>query len=86
MEFFASIGLIVFMIWLCNKDKWKAHNRTCLPGYHTDWGKMNEDRLLNGMSQTDIYKKQCRGGYDVKDKKYETWDEWKAKRPWGNWN
>lgn len=31
--------------------------------------KMSEDRILNGMSQRDIYKKQSQGGYDVPDKK-----------------
>ena len=84
MEIFLSIGFIVFMVWLCKKDEWKARNRVPPPGYHTDWGKMSEDRTLKGMSQTEIYKKQLRGGYDVKDKKYETWEERKARHPHDN--
>ena len=85
MEFFACIALIAFMVWLCKKDEWKANNRVSPPGMKTDWGKMSEDRILKGMSQRDIYKKQNQGGYDVpikRDKAYEDWrkrhDAWKS--------
>lgn len=68
MEIIASIALIVFTYWLCHKDEWAANKRVSPPGYHTDWGKMSEDRILKGMSQQEIYQKQLRGGYDVPDK------------------
>lgn len=71
MEIIASIGMILFTIWLCKKDEWAANNRVTPPGMKTDWGKMSEDRILNGMSQQEIYRKQLRGGYDVPDKYYK---------------
>ena len=67
MEIFLSIGLIIIMYIICKASEWKANNRTTPPGMKTDWGKMSEDRILKGMSQRDIYKKQCEGGYDVPD-------------------
>lgn len=67
MEIFASIGLIIFMIWLCKKDEWKADRRTPPPGMKTDWGAMSNDRTLKGMSNRDIAIKQNQGGYDVPD-------------------
>lgn len=86
MEIFASIGLIVLVIWLCNKDERKALKRQTPPGYQIDYKAMQNDRTLKGMSNRDIAIKQNKGGYDVPVKKYETWEEWKAKRPWGDWN
>ena len=68
MEFFACIILIAVMYIICKTPECKATNRTCPPGMKTDWGKMNEDRILKGMSQRDIYIKQCQGGYDVPKK------------------
>ena len=89
MELFLSICLIAFMVWLCKKDEWKANNRVSPPGMKTDWGKMSEDRILKGMSQRDIYKKQCQGGYDVPDKKVnskDAWEDFKKRHPHGSWN
>lgn len=86
MEIILSIIFIIcFIIWY-NKPEWKATNRTTSKGKRLDAQAMSNDRTLNGMSQRDVYKKQCQGGYDVPVKKYETWEEWKAKRTWGNWN
>lgn len=86
MEFFASTALIVFVVWLCKKDEWKANNRTTPPRKQIDYSAMQNDRILKGMSNRGIAIKKNQGGYDVPVKQYETWDEWKAKRPWGNWN
>lgn len=89
MEIIASIALIAFMVWLCKKDEWKANNRTPPPGMKTDWGKMSEDRILKGMSQRDIYKKQNQGGYDIPDKKVnskDAWEDFKKRHPHGSWN
>ena len=69
MEFFACIILIAVMYIIFKAPEWKANNRVSPPGMKTDWKKMSEDRILNGMSQRDIYKKQNQGGYDVPDKK-----------------
>ena len=69
MEFFACIILIAVMYIICKAPEWRANNRVSPPGMKTDWKKMSEDRILNGMSQRDIYKKQSQGGYDVPDKK-----------------
>lgn len=89
MEFYACIILIAVMYIICKAPEWKANNRTTPPGMKTDWGKMSEDRILKGMSQRDIYKKQCQGGYDVPDKKVnskDAWEDFKKRHPHGSWN
>lgn len=89
MEFFLSVGLIIFVYVMCKAPEWKANNRVSPPGMKTDWGKMSEDRILKGMSQRDIYKKQCQGGYDVPDKTVnskDAWEDFKKRHPHGNWN
>lgn len=71
MEIFASIGLIIFMYVLCKLPEWKAQNRVSPPGMKTDYQAMSNDRILKGMSNRDIYIKQCQGGYDIPDKYYK---------------
>ena len=89
MEIFASIGLIVWCIWACNKDKWKADRRIPPPGKKTDWQAVGNDRILRGMSDIDIYRKMNRGGYDIPNKSKsnkEEWEDFKRRHPNGNWN
>lgn len=89
MEFFLTIGMIIFMYVLCKLPEWKANNRVSPPGMRTDWGKVSDDRTLNGMSQRDIYKKQCQGGYDVPVTTInhkDVWEDFKRQHPWGKWN
>lgn len=92
MEFIACIILFVVIFVNCKMPEWKANNRVSPPGMKTDWGKMSEDRILNGMSQRDIYKKQSQGGYDVPEKNKNTesglsvWEDFKKRHPHGSWN
>lgn len=69
MEFFLSIGLIVFVVWLCKKDEWKANNRTTPPGKQIDYQAIQNDRILKGYSNRDVAIKKNKGGYDVPVKK-----------------
>lgn len=69
MEFFLTIGLIVFVVWLCKKDEWKANNRTTPPGKQIDYKAIQNDRILNGYSNRDVAIKKNKGGYDVPVKK-----------------
>ena len=70
MEFFACIALIVFMVWLCNKDEWKANNRTTPPGKQIDYRAIQNDRILKGYSNRDVAIKKNQGGYDIPKKTY----------------
>lgn len=62
MEILATIGLIVG-VWLYYKIKEEqtiAHSNT----YDVDWGKVNEDRIMNNLSQSQINDNIVNGKYD----------------------
>ena len=84
MEIFASIGLIIFFIWLCKKDEWKANNRTTPPGMQIDYSAIQNDRILKGYNNRDVAIKKNQGGYDKPIKKDDTLERLKVKHP--NWN
>ncbi len=65
------IGLIVLFLIFglpAIMREHKFNNRTSPNGYKTDWGAMNNDLIINGMSKNEVKDKFNRGGYDVPDK------------------
>lgn len=86
MEFFLTIGMIIFMYVLCKLPEWKANNRTTPPGKQIDYSAIQNDRILKGYSNRDVAIKKNQGGYDVPVKKYDTWEDFKKRHPHGNWN
>lgn len=71
MELFVAVVMIVFTYVMCKLPEWKFDNRTTPPGTTTDFGKMNDDLMRNGMSKRDVMNKFNRGGYDILDKWYK---------------
>lgn len=70
MEFFMTIGLIIFIYVICKAPEWKANNRIPPAGYEIDHGKVVDDMILKGMSNRDVAIKKNQGGYDVPKKTY----------------
>lgn len=62
MEILATIGLIVG-VWFYYKVKEEqaiTHSNT----YDVDWGKVNEDRIMNNLSQSQTNDNIANGKYD----------------------
>ena len=55
--------------------------------HYIDYGKMNNDRLLNDLSNSQVNQNTLNGKYDVPaPKKCDTWEDFKKRHPHGSWN
>lgn len=70
MEFFLTIGMIIFVYVMCKAPEWKANNRTTPPGMQIDYSAIQNDRILKGYNNRDVAIKKNQGGYDVPKKTY----------------
>lgn len=62
MEIIASIGLIV-LIYAWFKAEDNRANKHCRK-YNVDWGKVNEDRIMNDLSDYQVNQNIANGKYD----------------------
>jgi len=68
MELLVGI-IIIGIVWLmCKAPEWEHNNRTCPPGKEIDYGKANQDLIVNGISKQEYYRRYNSGYYD-RDKK-----------------
>jgi len=62
MEIIASIGLIVF-VWAWFKAEDNRANKHCR-NHDVDWVKVNEDRIMNDLSNYQVNQNIANGKYD----------------------
>lgn len=63
-----TIILFIIVMYIIFKiPEWKACNRMPPPGKKTDWDGIIKDKN-KGMSNTEVYVKMNKGGYDVPKK------------------
>lgn len=63
--------------------------------YSVDWKKVNEDRIMNNLSDSQVNRSISRGKYDagtimtnadIKASQNATWEDFKRRHPNGKWN
>lgn len=83
MEIILSILFIVgFILYIRAKEASAFRN--------VDWGKVNNDTIMNDLSKSQVYSNIMSGKYNkpvVKNKSSdETWEDFKKRHPHGSWN
>lgn len=93
MEIILSI-LFLLAFWLYYRYTDKKASDHCNT-YNIDWEKVNEDRIKNDLSGTQINKNIAKGEYDsgkimtsteIKASQKAEWEDFKKKHPNGSWN
>lgn len=93
MEIILSV-LILVGFWMFHRDLEKGVSNHC-NNYNVDWGKVNEDRIMNDLSGNQVNMNISTGKYDagrirtneeIKASQKADWEEFKKRHPNGNWN
>lgn len=86
MEIILSI-LFLVCIWGYFKLKNRRAINHCKT-HNVDWGKVNNDRIMNDLSQSQINQNIISGKYDthMANIKNDTWEDFKRRHPHGSWN
>lgn len=89
---FSVLFLLGFWIYYKSVDN-RASNHCNT--YQVDWEKVNEDRIKNNLSNTQVDKNIFKGKYnrgpvitktEIKRKQDDTWKDFKKKHSNGSWN
>lgn len=89
MEIILTIILIV-SIWIYGKVQELKATNYC-NSYHIDWGKVNNDRIMNNLSNSQVNKNIINGKYDkgrllteaeIKAEQKASWEKYKKDHPW----
>ena len=85
MEIILSVLFILgFVVYFKAKDV-SACNYS--QSHYIDWGKVNNDRTVNDLSNFQVNQNILNGKYNTHvPKKEETWEEFKKHHPHGSWN
>lgn len=93
MEIIISI-LFLLGFWLYYRCVDNNASNYC-SNYNIDWQKVNEDRIMNNLSNSQINRNISSGKYDsgkimmnkeVKANQNAVWEDFKKRHPNGSWN
>ena len=88
MEFILS-ALFIFGIWAFFKCK-DVSATNYMNTHHIDYGKMNNDRILNDLSNSQVNQNILNGKYNApaaaNKNSNDTWEDFKKRHPHGSWN
>lgn len=89
MEIIATILLIIGLWGFYKIRDVKACNYS--QSHQIDWGKVNHDRIINDLSNSQVNQNILNGKYNksavsVNKNSDDTWEDFKRRHPHGSWN
>ena len=83
MEIILSVLFIIGFILYCNAKEANAYRQV-------DWGKVNDDRIKNNLSRSQVNQNIMSGKYNksatTNKNSDDTWEDFKRRHPHGSWN
>ncbi len=83
MEIILSVLFIIGFIFYCNAKEASAYRKV-------DWGKVNNDKLMNDLSKFQVNQNIMSGKYNKpatsSKSSDDTWEDFKRRHPHGSWN